>query len=142
QVVDFSIAGERVARTLDELAESRGLPEQIVSDNGPEFTSKAMFLWSQHTGVKLHFIQPGKPTQNVSVESYNGKFRDACLNEHWLVTIADARRHTEPCRIHDNTVGPHSSLGKRTPEHFRLAAEAVWRTEAHQTALENPTDTR
>ena len=61
-------------------------------DNGPEFTSKAMFVWSQRTGVELRFIQSGKPTQNAFVESFNGKFRDACLNLHWFVDIIDARR--------------------------------------------------
>ena len=99
QVVDFSISGERVARVLGELEPTRGLAAQIVSDNGPEFTSKAMFLWAQRSRVKLHFIQPGKPTQNAFVESYNGKFRDACLNEHWFVTITDARRTIETWQI-------------------------------------------
>lgn len=106
-------------------------------DNGPEFTSKAMFLWSQSAGVKLHFIQPGKPTQNAFVESYNGKFRDACLNEHWFVTIADARRTIESWRIHYNTVRPHSSLGNRTPEQFRLAGEKGCGKAGHFVTLEN-----
>lgn len=122
-VVDFSISGERITRELADLGRRRRLPQQLVMDNGPEFTSKAMFLWSQGSGVKLHFIQPGKPTQNAFVESYNGKFRDACLNEHWFVTIADARRTIESWRVHYNTVRPHSSLGNRTPEQFRLAGE-------------------
>jgi putative transposase len=139
QLVDFSIAGERVARTLDALAVSRGLPEKIVSDNGPEFTSKAMFLWSQSTGVKLHFIQPGKPTQNAFVESYNGKFRDACLNEHWFVTIADARRTIETWRIHYNTVRPHSSLGNKTPEQFRLSDGEGRGKDGRYATLENST---
>jgi putative transposase len=139
QVVDFSISGERVARALNGLADTDGLPVQIVSDNGPEFTSKAMFLWAQQSGVKLHFIQPGKPTQNAFVESYNGKFRDACLNEHWFVTIADARRHIETWRIHYNTVRPHSSLGNRTPEQFRLAGEKGCGKGGHNMALENST---
>jgi putative transposase len=137
QVVDFSISGERVSRVLGELASTRGLPAQIVSDNGPEFTSKALFLWAQRAGVRLHFIQPGKPTQNAFVESYNGKFRDACLNEHWFVTIADARRHIEAWRIHYNTVRPHSSLGNRTPEQFRLAGEKGCGKDGHVVTLEN-----
>jgi putative transposase len=119
QLVDFSISGERVSRALSELVNTRGLPAQLVSDNGPEFTSKSMFLWAQHSGVKLHFIQPGKPTQNAFVESYNGKFRDACLNEHWFLTLGDARRHIEGWRIHYNTIRPHSSLGNQTPAMFR-----------------------
>jgi putative transposase len=137
QVVDFSISGERVARALDRLADARGLPEQLVSDNGPEFTSKAMFLWAQRSGVNLHFIQPGKPTQNAFVESYNGKFRDACLNEHWFVTIADARRTIEFWRLHYNTVRPHSSLGNQTPEQFRLAGEKGCGKDGPYGTLEN-----
>ena len=137
QVVDFSISGERVSRVLGEMANTRGLPAQIVSDNGPEFTSKAMFLWAQQSGVKLHFIQPGKPTQNAFVESYNGKFRDACLNEHWFVTIADARRHIKVWRVHYNTVRPHGSLGNRTPEQFRLAGEKGCGKDGHCVTLEN-----
>ena len=74
QVVDTSISGQRMANYLDVLKLERGLPCSIVMDNGPEMTSKAMFFWSQESGVKLNFIQPGKPTQNAFVESFNGKF--------------------------------------------------------------------
>ena len=95
QLVDFSISSERVSRFLDQVVLQRAPPETIVTDNGPEFTSKAMFLWSQRTGVPLRFIQPGKPIQNALVESFNGKFRDACLNEHWFIDITDARRSIE-----------------------------------------------
>ncbi len=101
----------------------RSVPEAIVTDNGPEFTSKGMHLWSQRVGATLRFIQPGKPIQNALVESFNGKFRDACLNEHWFIDIADARRTIEGWRIHYNTVRPHSSLGFLTPEQFRRAAD-------------------
>jgi putative transposase len=96
-----------------------------------------MFLWAQQSGVKLHFIQPGKPTQNAFIESYNGKFRDACLNEHWFVTIADARRQIEIWRVHYNTVRPHSSLGNRTPEQFRLAGARGCGKDGHCVTLEN-----
>ena len=82
QLVDTSISGARMARFLSDLRRERPLPPRIVMDNGPEMTSKAMWLWSQSTGVTLHFIQPGKPTQNAFVESFNGKFRDGCLNQH------------------------------------------------------------
>jgi putative transposase len=112
-----------VSRLLDQLLHDRGLPKTVVTDNGPELTSKAMFLWSQRTGVDLRFIQPGKPTQNGFVESFNGKFRDACLNENWFLDLADAQRTIETSRIHYNTVRPHSSLGYRSPEQFRLAGE-------------------
>ena len=92
QIVDVSITGQRVSRLLDRLAVERGRPEAITVDNGPEFRGKAMALWSRRTGVALRYIQPGKPIQNALVESFNGKFRDACLNVDWFVDLADARR--------------------------------------------------
>jgi putative transposase len=116
QVVDFSISGHRVARELDQLA--RQLPNTIVCDNGPEFTSKAMFFWSKRTNVKLHFIQPGKPTQNAFVESFNGKFREYCLNLNWFAGMEDARSTIEHWRQHYNHVRPHRSLGKKPPAVF------------------------
>jgi putative transposase len=109
QIVDVSISGARGARYLDELAGRRGLPRVIVSDNGPEFTGKALFFWSQKTRVGLHFIQPGKPMQNAFVESFNGKLRDQCLNLHWFHDLADARRTIEAWRVHYNEVRPHRS---------------------------------
>jgi len=116
--VDTSISGERVSRVMDYLAWSRGLPEEIVVDNGPEFTSLAMDKWAHDNGVSLHFIDPGKPVQNCYIESFNGKFRDECLNEHWFVNLADAKRKIEEWRIDYNTFRPHSSLGNLTPEEF------------------------
>jgi putative transposase len=122
QVVDFSISGQRLARELDRLADQRPLPKTIVCDNGPELTSKALFFWSQRTHVKLHFIQPGKPTQNAFVESFNGKFRDYCLNLHWFASLADARSTIERWRNHYNHVRPHRSLGKKPPAVFAKEA--------------------
>jgi len=90
---------------------------------GPEFTSKAAFFWSRATGVKLHFIQPGKPTQNAFVESFNGKFRDYCLNLHWFSILEDARSIIETWREHYNYVRPHRSLGQKPPAVF--ASEAA-----------------
>ena len=113
QVVDTSISGARVARLLEELIRKRGRPRVIVSDNGPEFTGKAMFFWSQRNGVRLHFIQPGKPTQNPFVESFNGKFRDHCLNQHWFSSLIDARLTIEAWRQHYNEVRPYRSLNRR-----------------------------
>lgn len=118
QLVDVSISGERLARFLDHLAVFHGLPEEIVMDNGPEMTSKAMFLWSLKTGVRLRFIQPGKPMQNGFVESFNGRFRDECLNEHWFTSLAEARRLIEAWRRHYNEARPHSALGYATPADF------------------------
>ena len=123
QLVDVSISGERVSWLLEQLAVERGYPQAIVVDNGPEFTSKALFLWSQRTGVRLRFIQPGKPCQNALVESFNGKFRDTCLNEHWFLDLAEARCRIEAWRIHYITVRPHSALGFLSPEQLRLASE-------------------
>ena len=116
QVVDFSISGYRVARELDRL--ERKLPKAIVCDNGPEFTCKAMFFWAKKTGTKLHFIQPGKPTQNAFVESFNGKFREYCLDMHWFASITDARSIIDDWRSHFNEVRPHRSLGRIPPAVF------------------------
>ena len=122
QLTDLSISGERMARYLDQIGQSRGLPNRIVMDNGPEMTSKAMFLWSQQRGVKLHFIQPGKPTQNAFVESFNGRFRDGCLNQQWFQSLDDARRIIDAWRTDYNEIRPHSSLGYQSPATFEKAA--------------------
>ena len=117
QIVDFSISGDRLARFLQTLDR---LPREIVMDNGPELTSKAMFLWAEAAKVKLRFIDPGKPIQNAFVESFNGRFRDTCLNEHWFVSLADARKTIEDWRRHYNEERPHSSLGYKTPAQARM----------------------
>ncbi len=122
QLVDTSISGARLARYLDELALTRSLPASLVLDNGPELTSKAMFFWAHKTKVKLCFIQPGKPTQNAYVESFNGRFRDGCLNQHWFRSLNDARQIINDWRHHYNNVRPHSSLGYRAPTVFEAEA--------------------
>ena len=104
-----------MARYLDDVALLHGLPEEIVLDNGPEGTSRAMFDWSERTGVRLRFIEPGKPVQNAFVESLNGKLRDECLNLHWFRSLRRAREEIERWRHHYNTERPHSALGYRTP---------------------------
>jgi putative transposase len=120
--VDTSLGGVRVARVLDRIITERGqAPEAIVMDNGPELTSKALDQWAYAHGVRLHFIDPGKPVQNCFVERFNGTLRDECLNEHWFTSLHDARQTVETWRIDYNTVHPHSSLGKRTPEEFRAS---------------------
>ena len=121
--VDTGITGERVIRTLGWLKETRGLPGMLVMDNGPEFTSKAMLKWSKPAGVKLHFIDPGRPVQNAFIESFNGKLRDECLNQHWFVSLEEARRIIKSWRMDYNTTRPHSSLGYMTPDAFRLSFE-------------------
>jgi putative transposase len=115
QIVDVSISGARLARYLDELAEHHGLPQEIVLDNGPEGTSRAMFQWSERTGVRLRFIEPGKPVQNAFVESFNGRLRDECLNLHWFRSLRHAREEITAWRHHYNSQRPHSGLGYRTP---------------------------
>lgn len=120
QIVDFSISGQRVANELDRLA--RPLPNTIVCDNGPEFASKAMYFWAKRGGVKLHFIQPGKPTQNAFVVSFNGKFRAYCLDLHWFASIDYARSTITDWRTHYNHVRPHRSLGKKPPAVFAKEA--------------------
>ena len=118
QLTDFSISGQQVARFLNQLLEERGKPDQVVCDNGTEFTSKAMFFWQQDTNVKLGFIQPGKPTQNAFVESLNGKFRNECLNQHWFRSINEARCIIDQWREHYNCKRPHSALNYMTPVAF------------------------
>jgi len=119
--VDHGLSGERVCRVLDRVAESRPLPKVIVVDNGPEFTSRALDAWAHAHGVQLHFIRPGKPVDNAFVESFNGKFRDECLNEHWFQDLEDARTKIGAWRCDYNEVRPHSALGNRTPIEYVTA---------------------
>jgi putative transposase len=116
--VDTSLSGRRVARVLDQLAETRGLPKNIVVDNGTEFTSRAMIEWEDNNPTSLAFIDPGKPTQNAFVESFNGKLRDECLNENYFLNLAHARIVIEAWRIEYNSERPHSSLNDLTPEEY------------------------
>lgn len=118
QLTAFSISGQRVANFLNRLIEQRSKPDQIVCDNGTEFTSKALFLWQQDSGVKLAFIQPGKPTQNAFIESLNGKFRNECLNQNWFRSIKEAEIKINAWRHHYNHERPHSSLDYMTPVAF------------------------
>ena len=117
--VDTSLSGFRVARVLTRLCEKHGAPSSIVSDNGPEFTSKVLDAWAHARGVELHFIRPGHPIENAFVESFNGRFRDECLNQHWFISLDDARAKIEAWRIDYNEVRPHSSLGDRSPSEFK-----------------------
>ena len=116
--VDTSLSGDRVVRVLQMLAEIRGLPATIVMDNGTELTSLVMLRWAADRRVRLHHIAPGKPTQNAFIESFNGKFRDECLNEHVFASLSEAREIIEAWRLDYNANRPHSSLGNRTPEEF------------------------
>ena len=119
--VDTSIGGERVARVLDRVIAERGAqPEEIVMDNGPELTSRALDQWAYERGIKLRFIAPGKPVQNAFIESFNGRLRDECLNLNWFWSVADARQIVEEWRLDYNQARPHSALNGLTPEEYRL----------------------
>jgi putative transposase len=117
-VVDTSLSGIRVVRELERLCDLHGRPLLIVSDNGTELTSRAVLSWVEETGVEWHYIAPGKPVQNAFVESFNGRLRDECLNEHAFRSLHEARRIVETWRVDYNTVRPHSSLGGLPPSVF------------------------
>jgi putative transposase len=119
--VDTSLPGSRVVAVLERLAEIHGLPNSITVDHGPEFEGRVLDAWAYKRGVRLAFIRPGKPVDNCYIESFNGRFRDECLNEHWFITMQHARSTIEAWRIEYNTERTHSSLGNLTPEEFRHA---------------------
>jgi putative transposase len=129
--VDTSISGERMARVLDRVIAERGAqPSEVVLDNGPEMTSRALDQWAYERGIRLRFIAPGKPVQNAYIESFNGRLRDECLNLHWFRSVADARQIVEAWRLDYNRARPHSALGGLTPEEYRsglTATSAVWK---------------
>ncbi|GAV20070.1 putative transposase [Mariprofundus micogutta] len=114
-VAGRSITGDDLTDILDKIGRFRGLPKAIRTDQGPEFTSRALDAWAYRHGVKLKLIQPGKPTQNAYIESFNGKFRDECLNDHWFNNMAEARAIIAAWRQDYNERRPHSSLGYMTP---------------------------
>jgi putative transposase len=120
--IDTSLPGRRIVRVLERLVAIWGKPAMIVSDNGTELTCNAMLKWTTETAVAWHYIQPGKPMQNGYMESFNGKLRDECLNEHVFSSLAEARRVIEAWRVDYNEVRPHSSLAYQTPEEFA----AMW----------------
>jgi len=119
--VDTSLPGLRVREVLQRLAESRGLPTSITVDHGPEFESQVLDAWAYQSGVRLAFIRPGKPNENAYVESFNGRLRDECLNEHWFLTLAHAQTAIEAWRLEYNNERPHSALGYLTPMQFAQA---------------------
>ena len=117
-IADTSLSGVRVVRELDTVIAWRGRPDTIVSDNGTEFTSMAILRWCQQTGVQWHYIAPGKPMQNAFVESFNGSFRDECLNDTLFSTLVEARRAIRSWKEDYNRQRPHSALGNITPAEF------------------------
>lgn len=109
--VDASLPGARVVRVLDQLTAERGCPTELVLDNGPELTSIVLDQWAYHHGVHLHFIDPGKPVQNAVMESFNGRLRDECLNQHWFTSLADARQIIAMWRHDYNHQRPPQRVG-------------------------------
>jgi transposase InsO family protein len=131
-VPEHSIGGERLTRLLDEICAQRGKPAIIRTDNGREFTGKAMLNWAYRNQVVLKLIEPGKPNQNAYVESFNGRLRDECLNEHWFTSLAHARVEIERWRREYNEERPKKALGGLTPALYakQLAGKALTMTAA------------
>lgn len=126
-VAEHAIGGDHLTRILDRICALRGWPAVIRSDNGKEFTGKAMLNWAHRNGVMLRLIEPGKPNQNAYVESFNGRLRDECLNEHWFTSLPHARTVIEAWRREYNEERPKKSLGGLTPAQYakQLAIKAV-----------------
>ncbi len=123
-----SMGGEKVVEVLEDAVQKQNgvYPKVISVDNGPEFTSKALDEWAHRKGVKLQFSRPATPTDNPYIESFNGRLREECLNQHWFESLEEARQILEKWRIEYNTERPHSSLANRTPtEHVRYLAEIL-----------------
>ena len=118
--VDTSLPGTRVVQLLERIVGERGAkPLEIMMDNGPELTSRILDQWAYQRGVRLRFIEPGKPAQNAFVESFNSRLRDECLNEHWFLSLIDARHIVEAWRMDYNRTRPHSTLGNLIPEEYQ-----------------------
>lgn len=121
----FYMTGDKVVRILEKASIKYGYPKIIVCDNGPEFTGRAFQTWAEKHGIRIHFIEPGKPTQNAFVESFNGKFRDECLNENWFLSLDHARKAISQYVKEYNEYRPHRSLGGKTPVEFYKKEEQL-----------------
>ena len=119
-----ALGGLPMTRVLDRLAVNRGLPRILRTDNGPEFCGRAMLTWAHARGVMLRLIEPGKPNQNAYIESFNGRFRDECLNEHWSTGLAHAQAIIEAWRREYNEERPKKGLGGLTPAHYAQQLKA------------------
>lgn len=122
--VDKSIKGEMVADVLERLKTTRGLPSKIKVDNGPEFISKALDAWAYFNHVHLDYSRPGRPIDNAHIESFNGSFRDECLNTNWFMSLEDARMKIETWKNDYNEFRPHSALTNQTPAAYAQLARA------------------
>jgi putative transposase len=116
--VNTSLPAQKVIDVLDNIKQQRGLPKEIIVDNGPEFTAKKMIIWACNNSVRLRFIDPGKPIQNAFIESFNGRMRDECLNQSWFQSLSEAQKIISNWRVDYNTKRPHSSLKNQTPQKF------------------------
>nr|WP_245951690.1 IS3 family transposase [Paracidovorax anthurii] len=138
--VDFGIGGQYVTWLLDEAAQFRGYPKAVRTDNGPEFTSRAFLGWCERNEIQHILIEPGRPMHNGYIESFNGKFRDECLNEHWFETLAQAREVIRAWAQDYNEVRSHSSIGRMPPRHFaRLHRQQAGNAGSSETPTQNTT---
>jgi putative transposase len=113
------LTGDHVVQVLQEVVAARGCcPQTIRVDNGPEFVSRSLDWWAHWNGVELDFSRPGKPTDHAMIESFNGRLRQECLNQHWFLSLEDAQEKLETWRVDYNAARPHSALGQRTPREF------------------------
>jgi len=130
--VDHGIGGEYVTRLLEQAGQFRGFPAALRTDQGPEFTSRAFMAWAHSRGVRHLLNDAGSPTQNAYIESFNGKFRDECLNEQWFETLAQARQEITRWRRDYNEVRPHSAIGRIPPAQFAAAHRQLAGDAQHQ----------
>jgi putative transposase len=137
-IPDFSLSGLRVIRELEAIMAVRGKPVTIVSDNSTELTSNAVLRWAAEQGIEWHYIAPGKPMQNGFVESFNGRMRDECLNEHVFTTLAEARRIVEAWRIDYNTVRPSGAVASGGVRRYAQTRKARGRGAALDRGLRAP----
>ena len=114
----YSLPAQRITDSLDQAIQQYGKPQSLIMDNGPEFRSQVFQVWAEKRQITLHFIDPGKPTQNAYIESFNGKFRDECLNQHWFSSMREARSVIAQWRDHYNHLRPHSALKYLSPMAF------------------------
>jgi len=147
--VDTSFASRRVTRVLEGIVAERGLPQSIRCDNGPELTSRHFLAWCIERKIELIHIQPGRPMQNGQAESFNGRFREECLNVNWFGNVFDSRRKIAAWKKEYNEERPHSSLGYRTPTEFAremgakqgCGKDAAWKSKNNfSTPLGNPAE--
>ena len=121
--VGKQLRGEDVVKTLQKISFRRGAPKAIICDNGSEFASRLVDLWAYQRKVQINFIRPGKPTDNGHVESFNGSFRDECLNSHWFISMSDAKEKIEAWKKEHNESRPHRALNDLSPNEYVAKVE-------------------